>query len=345
MVRYLSVILFFTLVSCSKKETFTPIKKIEEITRTNHKPLFKGINYESPANIVGPETFHSVVNINANSISIIPFGFISNGGSTISFNSTNQWWGEKDEGVIALTQYAKSQNLKVMVKPQIWIWGGSYTGDYEPVSEIEWQNLESSYYEYIIHYADIADSINCELFCIGTEWKKFHQMRPTFWSNLIDSTKMHFKGELTYAGNWDSYNTFTHWDKLDYIGIDAYFPVSNSITPTIEECKTGWQTNFESIKNYSIQFNKPVIFTEYGYRSIDKCGEQPWSTSNIGNVNLAAQNNAYQALFDIFWDQSWFEGGFLWKWKAIHSTSGGSSNKEFTPQNKLVEQTIKDTYK
>jgi len=341
MVRYLSIISLFLLISCSKKELCTPI---QENLETKHKPIFKGVNYESPSNVVGAETFHSIVNINANSVSIIPFGFISNTGSTVSFNTTNQWWGEKDEGVITLTQYAKSQNLKVMVKPQIWIWGGSYTGDYEPTSEIEWKNLENSYYDYIIHYADIADSINCELFCIGTEWKKFHQMRPTFWSNLIDSARTHFKGELTYAGNWDSYNTFTHWNKLDYIGIDAYFPVSNSITPTVEECKTGWQVNFESIKNYSLQLNKPVIFTEYGYRSIDKCGEQPWSTSNTGNVNLTAQNNAYQALFDTFWNQSWFEGGFLWKWKAVHSNSGGSSNKEFTPQNKPVEQTIKNTY-
>ena len=80
----------------------------QDIKEIKHKPLFKGVNYESPSNMVGAETFNSVVNINANTVSIIPFGFISNAGSTISFNTNGQWWGEKDEGVIALSQYAKS---------------------------------------------------------------------------------------------------------------------------------------------------------------------------------------------------------------------------------------------
>ena len=341
MVQYCSLILLLFLFSCSKKESCTSMEETIEVSSTAE---FKGVNYESPSSPVGQETFHSVVDINANAVSIIPFGFISNAGSTVSYNSTNQWWGEKDEGVILLTKYAQSQNLKVMIKPQVWIWGGDYTGDYEPNSEAEWINLENSYYNYILHYADIADSLNCELFCIGTEWKKFHQMRPTFWSDLIDSTRSHFSGELTYAGNWDSYNTFIHWSKLDYIGIDAYFPVSNSITPTIEECKAGWGNTLIAINNHRIKFNKPVLFTEYGYRSIDKCGKEPWSTSNIGNVNLAAQNNAYQAQFELFWNKPWSKGGFLWKWKANHTAVGGSSNKQFTPQNKPVEETIKNAY-
>ena len=332
------IILCFLFNSCSKKEIHTPAEESIESTRD---PLFKGVNYESPSSVVGAETFNSVVNINANAVSIIPYAFISSTSSTVLFNSPNQWWGEKDEGIIALTNHAKSHHLKVMMKPQVWIWGGSYTGDYEPASEAEWVNLENSYYDYILHYVDIADSLNCELFCVGTEWKKFHQMRPTFWSNLIDSTKSHFKGELTYAGNWDSYNTFTHWNKLDYIGIDAYFPVSDKITPTVAEYKAGWKTTAESIKNYGAQLNKPIIFTEYGYRSVDKCGAEPWSISNTGNVNLVAQDNAYKALFEVFWAEDWFEGGFLWKWKAFHSTSGGESNTAFT----TTEQTCRTNNK
>jgi hypothetical protein len=159
MVRYCSVIALILFLSCSKKEICNPIEDkpdVKEVTGIKNKPAFKGVNYESPANIVGPETFHSVVNINANSVSIIPFGFISNSSSAVSFNSSFQWWGEKDEGVIALTQHAKDLHLKVMIKPQVWIGGGSYTGDYEPTSEAEWQNLENSYltsFTRLYHYS------------------------------------------------------------------------------------------------------------------------------------------------------------------------------------------------
>lgn len=319
---------------------------MEETIEVSSTAEFKGVNYESPSSPVGQETFHSVVDINANAVSIIPFGFISNAGSTVSYNSTNQWWGEKDEGVILLTKYAQSQNLKVMIKPQVWIWGGDYTGDYEPNSEAEWINLENSYYNYILHYADIADSLNCELFCIGTEWKKFHQMRPTFWSDLIDSTRSHFSGELTYAGNWDSYNTFIHWSKLDYIGIDAYFPVSNKKTPSIEDCIKGWQKHKPVIKEVSKTNGKPVLFAEFGYRSVDYTGRQPWSYDrSMNSVNLQAQVNATQALFDVFWDEDWFAGGFVWKWFVEDDKVGGKDNHMFTPQNKPVEAVFKNYYK
>ena len=346
MVRLLLLIPLFLSYSCAKDKTATPNTQavntiVETLPRTD---LFRGVSYESPSSIVGSETFDSVDSLGGNSVAIIPFGFITSSSSTVSFNSSTQWWGETDEGVATLITYAKEHGNTVMIKPQVWIWGGDYTGDYEPLLESEWQNLENTYYDYILHFADLADSLNCELFCVGTEWKKFHQQRPAFWSKLIDSTRSHFSGALTYAGNWDSYDSFIHWSKLDYIGIDAYFPVSATKNPTITECYDGWEESFKTIKAISIAINKPVLFTEFGYRSVDYCGQEPWVSSG-GNINLLAQQNAYQGLFNKFWNEPWFKGGFLWKWEAFHSTAGGENNTKFTPQNKPAEQAIKNMYR
>ncbi len=307
---------------------------------------FRGVNWVSTSGSVPAHSFDHLQKINANSVAIVPFGFISEE-PRVFYNLDWQWWGERKEGVSELIKDARSRGLQVMVKPQVWITQGahgSFTGDYDAGSEEGWQSVEQSYYDYILFFARLADSLDCQLFCIGTEFKNFHQQRPQFWSMLIDSVRANFKGQLTYAGNWDSYQSFPHWPKLDYIGIDAYFPVSDQQTPTVENCKAGWQPWLQSIQQHQQQLGKPVIFTEFGYRSLDYCAKEPWHSSHSDGVNLQAQQNAYEALFQVFWDQAWFTGGFLWKWFPDHQKAGGMENNRFTPQNKPVEKTIGEWY-
>ena len=49
-------------------------------------------------------------------------------------------------------------------------------------------------------------------------------------------------------------------------------------------------------------------------------------------------------LFDTFWKEEWFAGGFIWKWFHDHEQSGGGDNSRFTPQNKPAETVIKTNY-
>ena len=141
-------------------------------------------------------------------------------------------------------------------------------------------------------------------------------------------------------------NYVSFWDQLDYIGVDAYFPVSDSKTPTIEECLKGWAKHKETLKTFSEKYNKPILFTEFGYRSIDYSGKAPWTVDRVeSKVNLDAQVNTTKALFKTFWNEDWFAGGFVWKWFINHDKVGGLENNRFTPQNKPAETVIKEHYK
>jgi len=87
------------------------------------------------------------------------------------------------------------------------------------------------------------------------------------------------------------------------------------------------------------------LFTEFGYRSVDFAGKEPWvSERSKGEVNLEAQNNLTTALFEEFWKEDWFAGGFLWKWFVNYNEVGGVENNMFTPQNKPVEDIIRGYY-
>jgi hypothetical protein len=232
-----------------------------------------------------------------------------------------------------------------MLKPQIWVWRGEYTGSIKMLNETDWEILENSYSKFILEYVHLAQDLKVDMFCIGTELEQFVVNRPKFWECLITKIRTLYKGKLTYASNWNEFTRITFWDKLDYIGINAYFPISDEKTPSVAGCIEGWGKYKDAIRAQQKQYNKPILFTEFGYRSVDFAGKEPWNSSrDLIGVNLTAQTNATEALFREFWNEDWFAGGFIWKWYHNHKIAGGKDDSRFTPQNKPVEKIIKDYF-
>ncbi len=340
---------FFILISCVKNKTLEkgsvdetvctePAEKCL-ITKTN----MNGVSFENVSYAIDNSHVLPIKEINATWVTTMPFAFIQNGDDSVQYGQSFQWYGETRKGVIDIIELCHNQDLKVMVKPHIWAMG-TWVGAIDYNTEQEWQTFEESYKKYILDFAFVADSMQAESFCIGVELKKVVVKRPQFWNQLIDSVRTVYNGPITYAANWDNYQNVSFWSKLDFIGIDAYFPVSTKKTPTVEECYNGWENDFNAIKSLSNSTSKHVIFTEFGYRNVDYTGREPWEEGSNSTFNEQAQTNAYEALFCRFWGQEWFEGGFLWKWHPKHNTAGGSNNNRFTPQNKQVETLVSETF-
>ena len=306
-----------------------------------------GVSFVASREEATQEHIDNVKYINANHAAIMPFGFIRNISSPeIIFNTDRQWFGETKKGAKQYVELLHKNKIKVMLKPQIWIWRGKFTGTLKMNSEEDWVTLEKSYEKFIITYAQLAEETKVELLCIGTELEKFVNLRPAYWEQLITKIRKVYKGQLTYAANWDEYPKVAFWSQLDFIGIDAYFPLSESKTPTLEELKIGWQPWKRKIKSLSNTISKPVIFTEFGYRSMDYTAKKPWLVDRTNEaVNLIAQANAKEAIFLEFWQEEWFAGGYVWKWFLNHENVGGQNDNRFTPQNKPAQEVIKKFYK
>jgi hypothetical protein len=301
------------------------------------------VSFVASRTAVTEEHVNPVKEVNANFAAVMPFGFIKElQHPEVVYNTKRQWYGESRVGV---EQYAKSleaKGIKIMIKPQIWVSRGQFTGYIKMETEADWQILETSYSRFILEYAKLAQEINADIFCIGTELEQFVTNRPAYWNGLIVEIRKIYKGKLTYAANWDEFKRTPFWNALDFIGVDAYFPVSESKTPTVAECLEGWKMHKKVIKEISDRHKKPILFTEYGYRSVDFAGKEPWNSDrSMDAVNLEAQNNTTKALFQTFWKEEWFAGGFIWKWFHDHKNVGGENNSQFTPQNKPVENIIK----
>lgn len=334
--------LFTQFVSCVQKKDLSKHEesKIENITKIN------GVSLVSSSDSVKQKNIEPLLSINANYAAIMPFGFIKNvEHPELIYNSERQWFGETIIGVEQYVNTLQKSGIKVMIKPQIWVWQGEFTGGIKMNSEEDWLSLENSYKNFILDYARLAERKDVEIFCIGTELENFIIHRPEYWRELVSEVRVVYSGKLTYAANWDEYKRVPFWDVLDYIGVDAYFPVSNSQTPTIAEIKSGFEKWQIDLKTLSEEKGKKILFTEYGYRSVDYSGKEPWkSDRSMNSVNFQAQSNLLEGLYQSIWDENWFAGGFLWKWFIAHDKVGGNNDSQFTPQNKSAETVVKKYY-
>ena len=284
--------------------------------------------------------------VGANYIAVTPYAFMPKSNEPrLFFNTEKQWSGETLKGTGSDIRKLKKQGLNVMIKPHIWVGSGIFTGEISMNSNEDWTDFEDNYRAYILAFANLAEENEVLLFCLGTELNRFATVRKEFWCNLITEVKKLYSGKLTYAENWDKYQTIAFWEELDFIGIDAYFPVSDSKTPEIESINLAWKPLRKELKAVSNFYSTPILFTEYGYRSTDFAGNEPWDSSrNSKAVNELAQLNLLKGLHENVWNEPWFAGGFLWKWFPFLNPDSKRNKNRFSIQNKISEDYLESFY-
>ena len=309
-------------------------------------PKLKGVNLVAPPQKPNEDGLKPIREVGGNWVAIVPYGFCRKGeahfhyvGNRREQGRGGQWWGETPAGVAETIQMARRQGLKVMLKPHVWMMGGSHL-DLEFTNEQDWQTFETDYSNYILDFARLADSLQVDLYCITTELDRFATARPAFWQKLITKVHQIYKGPLTYAANWDRYASIPFWDQLDYIGVDAYFPTSNDREPSVRAMARGWKGHMRELASLSRKMQKPILFTEFGYRACDHAAERPWESETPCTTNLTAQANAYSALLETVWPQPWFAGGFAWKW-FMHDAHRGRERDQFSPQGRQAEAVLR----
>ncbi len=110
------------------------------------------------------------------------------------------------------------------------------------------------------------------------------------WARVISEVRQEFDGQLTYAANFDQYHMVAFWDRLDLMGINAYFPLRRRELPASEFAQmeplleARWATILESILEFQDNqgLNRMrVLFTELGYVRRANCTIEPWASSGF----------------------------------------------------------------
>lgn len=240
---------------------------------------------------------------------------------------------------------AHSLGLKVMLKPMVDTLEREKTQGYPTV----WRGMIQpskewfeSYSDFINSFAEIAEQNNVELFSVGCELKATTGEKE-LWENVIAGVRERYSGPVTYSADWTNYRNIEWWDSVDYVGIDAYFPLTFKNDPSSEELKKAWTYHADEIENWISTINKAAIFTEIGYRSGDGTNRIPSNFWSEMTVDLQEQRDCYEAAFQALWNRSWFYGFYWWTW--IHDPQkGGPDDPNHTPQNKPAQDVVTNWY-
>ncbi len=244
-----------------------------------------------------------------------------------------------DDSIVHAINKIHSLGMHVMLKPHLRLQNHEWCAYIHFNNENKWKTWFNSYKNFICHYAKLADEYNVEEFCIGVE------LRGTIdrieWMDVIKAVRENFSRAIIYAANWDSYRDITFWNKLDYIGIDAYFPLTNKMNPDMQDLLNGWKRWHNDIESYSYRMGKKIIFTEIGYCSQDGTNMEPGNPDISNRIDLQEQADCYNATFITFCNDNFMKGIFWWEWYADGT---GSDDIYYTPHGKPAENIIKNYY-
>lgn len=237
-----------------------------------------------------------------------------------------------DSAVVHIITVAKSMGYGVMLKPHLDVEDGTFRGDISPNDVTVWF---SSYKDFILHYASIAQQTDADLFCVGTELKNLSARNE--WIAIIDSVRHIYHKPILYAANWDEYPHVSFWARLDFVGIDAYFPLAHSREATIEEYLENFDIWLYQIDDFQKDIDKEIIIPEVGFRSIEGSGVTPYDWQHYGIMDEESQAQAYQTILELLQRKHWLAGIFFWHWDPILK----QDSLGYTPYNKLAGEVLR----
>ncbi len=292
----------------------------------NYSGVSKG-NYERDFKIRGASVFglsgdnnkiSTIIQNNIEWVALHPYIY-QDSEDDVEIKSKSENWSKTDSIFTKTVIQLHQKNVHVMLKPHLWVVNG-WRGNISFKDSKKWNKWFQSYSNTILLYAKLAEETNVELLCVGTELDKNLTNHKQDWLELIKEIKNIYRGKLTYAMNWDTdFFNSEFWSELDYIGIQAYYPLTKNEKPNLSEIKKGWIKHKNKLKTITNQIKRPVLFTEIGYRDDIYATVVPWEWSNIFKRFFRKKSNktqyyAYKAFFDEIWGEPWFSGVFIWQW-------------------------------
>ena len=281
--------------------------------------------------------------LGANSIAIVPYTGTGNTQQPSPFRLSNFAGGENDESVVMSNYFAQEEGMKTILKPQIWV-RGAWPGDIRMQSQAEWDQFFQYYKKWILHYALLAEFSQIDLFCIGVELKYTTLEQPNAWRSLIKDIRKLYGGPLVYAANWgEEFEGLSFWDDLDYIGIDFYYPLAKKVEVSEKELTKNFIQELQKVEQVAKAYDKSVILTEIGFRSITAPWQMPHDYPGDKGNNAQHQALCYKVVLNELKNHDWCEGIYFWKWPSYIEFTR-PNDKDYSPIGKPAEEVLREYF-
>jgi hypothetical protein len=234
--------------------------------------------YGNPEDFIerSEEILDHLVTLNVNALSLTFFLYQDSWTASVIYEDDNQTL--NSENLKAFAAAAHEREIAVTLRPLLeeesLIPDGRWRGSIEP-SDIEgWFN---SYSSILMKYAALAEESGVEALSVGAELQSLEPY-ASYWASLIDSVRESYSGAITYSFNWNSpsQTLLELTSLLDFIGIDAFYPLGAPSGASTETLIAAWQPWLEQVHALHVTSGKPIVFSEIGTRSQPGSYQAPW---------------------------------------------------------------------
>jgi len=229
-----------------------------------------------------------------------------------------------------MVQIHLAMNLKRR-KPNDW------HGMISPDNKQQWWD---AYQKLVLEMAEFSKRNEVEALIIGTEYVSMEQDEK-YWRELIGKLRKQtkFPGMLGYGANYNSLDI--SWaDELDFLGISAYWPLSENRDPDLQTLNQSWSLiNKKLAYLLDKQPSLRIEFTEVGYASQPYSSVLPFSWKpHKGKVqSFTEQLQCYRSLLKFL------EGAPKIKGVHIFASTAADDDPDsigYTPFGKPAERVV-----
>ncbi len=286
--------------------------------------------------------------LGANWVSLTPFGRVWDKRSTGISLSFEEPYASNRVAVRRAVEQAHALGLRVLLVPHLWVESGEWRAEIDPPSPEAWQRRAASYRHFLLEWATLARDARVDMLAVGVELRSWVTTThaPSFFP-LIDEVRRVYPGLLTYAANWDDVDDSAILGALDVIGINAFYPLTDRENASLEELSRGAREVAERVEELARRWDRPVMFTEFGYTSRPDPALRPWEwPDGMQNVRVdqKAQADAYRALLGAMLDARGFAGLFLWRTYADPADMSQEAEWGFSPRGKEAEGVLRSAF-
>jgi hypothetical protein len=176
--------------------------------------------------------------------------------------------------------------LRPLLDERTLISSGGSRGSIQPESVDGWF---ASYTRLLLDYATLAQRMHVEAVDVGTELTGMENWSSR-WVDMTMAVRAIYGGKVTYSVSWNS-SPHPFWSELDFIGVDAYFPLSLLDGATVPQLTAVWRPWLDKLK--SMAGTTPIAFTEVGMVPQTGGYRFPWRWEVEGGRDYAAQARYY----------------------------------------------------
>jgi hypothetical protein len=236
-----------------------------------------------------------------------------------------------------LVREAHDRNLAVLVIPYLNLRYGppsDWRGNIHPA---DWNAWFASYRVFLDGWVDLARSEKVEMLAVGAELVSSEDSTEA-WRRIISGVRSHYTGRVIYSFNWDHYSEAAFHRDLDAIGVSGYYSLPHDLPLTEASIERNWRDVKEKLVAFSHINQRPLIFTEIGYASVEGSARDPWNYMMEGPVDTAGQAQAIAAFIRVWDGTPELEGVFFWNFSPIR---GGPLDSSYSVQGKPAESLIR----